>query len=126
MSSWRKFVLVAVALALVASGLSWGGSAMGAAMDAEPSAVAQASASTGQHGACHGEDETATQPQPGPAPMDCCDGAGCACSCLQHAPVVFALAASLASVTPQRPVARERPVVVRYASGHPQLRPPIG
>lgn len=125
MGSWRTWVLVVVALALVASGLSWGGAAMGAAMDADASAVAQAAASAGQHGACHGEDETATQPQPGPAPMECCDGAGCACSCLQHAPVVFALAASLAPVTPQRPLVRERTVAVMYASGHPQLRPPI-
>lgn len=74
---------------------------------------------------CHADASSQQPAKPDPAPMDCCDGAACTCSCLQHAPML--VFGTLRLVAPQHGWVAQlgRLKSLPSAPAAPAIRPPI-
>lgn len=123
MPALRPLGYLLLVLALIANGLATGGMSSVAATMATAAAPDASSDTASDHGGCH-EQPAPAAPAPTPAP-DCCDGAGCTCACIQHAPAVLLSIALPALERFSPPPVLGTQVSWPTAPTAPQLRPPI-
>ena len=116
-----------LALALIANaGLPSAASAMDrSARSAHEGRAQEVAASADARSPCHQAAPAEAATTPDPVPMDCCDDASCACSCIQHAPVLGWGESRLIAPRHGGLAQWGRLASLPLASAAPAIRPPI-